>query len=109
MNDLILGLQLTILGMGMVLIILALLYLAVSALGWIVNRERGESLFVPTSTPETAVSAPKTPKTPEVPEGHTVVRDDRERVAAISAAVAAYKRVQKTRSHRSPHMVPYRT
>ncbi len=104
MNDLILGIQLTILGMGMVLIILAILYLAVSAMGWIVNRERGESLFVPESRPETSVTAPETG---EAPETQTVVRDDRERVAAISAAVAAYKRVQRTRSHRSPYMVPY--
>lgn len=104
MNDLILGIQLTILGMGMVLIILAILYLAVSALGWIVNRERGESLLVPESQQETATSVPETRETPEA---QTVVRDDRERVAAISAAVAAYKRVQQTRSHRSPYMVPY--
>jgi sodium pump decarboxylase gamma subunit len=104
MNDLILGIQLTILGMGMVLIILAILYVAVSALGWIVNRERGESLFVPESHPEAAVT---TPETREAPEAQTVVRDERERVAAISAAVSAYKQVRRTRSHRSPYMVPY--
>lgn len=104
MNDLILGLQLTILGMGMVVIILAILYVAVSAMGWIVNRERGESLFVPGPARETAASVPETP---EAPEAQTVIRDDRERVAAISAAVAAYKQVQRTRSHRSPYMVPF--
>lgn len=103
MNDLILGVQLTILGMGMVLIILSILYLAVAFLGWIVNRETGEPVSAPGEQPSSAVS----PEEPEPEVGPPQVRDDQKRVVAISAAVAAYKRLQRTRSIKSPYMVPH--
>jgi len=103
MSDMIVGVQLTILGMGMVLIILTLLYGAVATLGWMVNREAGESAPVT----QTRSEAPTAASPEQGPQGRIVVRDQGEHVAAISAAVAAYKRVQRTRSHKSPYMVPY--
>jgi len=103
MNDLILGLQLTILGMGMVLFILSLLYLAVTIQGWIVNRETGASISVPEQPPETN----EAPETAQAAEAQPEIRDERERVAAVTAAVAAYRQLRRRRSIKSPYMVPY--
>ncbi len=104
MNDLILGVQLTVLGMGMVLFILSILYLAVAVMGRIINRETGEPVSAPGDHPSPSVSAEE----PEPGQDLPILRDRRKRAAAITAAVAAYKRTQRTRSVKSPYMIPYK-
>ncbi|MCF8085853.1 MAG: OadG family protein [Desulfohalobiaceae bacterium] len=104
MNDLILGVQLTVLGMGMVLFILSILYLAVAVMGRVINRETGEPVSAPGDQPSPSVPAEDLEAEEDLPH----VPDNRKRVAAISAAVAAYKGLQRARTFKSPHMVPYK-
>ena len=102
MGDLVLGVQLTILGMGMVLFILSILYLAVAVMGRIVNRESAEPLSAPGEEQTPSVPAEE----PEPESAPPQVRDERKRVVAISAAVTAYKRIQHSRRAASRYMVP---
>ena len=104
MQDLIIGLQLTVLGIGMVLFILCLLYLAVLALGWAANREVGELL--PSFRPRVPEPPPAGPS-PEAAQEERDLSEQRKRAAVIAAAVAAKRFARRSRRRGSPFVVPY--